>query len=114
MKAYYLIEAYEMAKLAKPILHGPFTGFPDLQYEQKAQEIRRRQDRDCDVLWAIKMEDGALSLVAVPGDDCEDCNVCDKTVNCADPYFATACGTYCETCMEEHMRECEECTREFK
>lgn len=38
---------------------------------------------------------------------------CGATVTANDPYFATPCGTFCETCMREHAKHCDVCAREF-
>jgi hypothetical protein len=54
-----------------------------------------------------------------PDDACDDpdeigCTVCDASVHREDQYFATPCGTYCSSCMQQHTKECEICAAEFE
>lgn len=44
----------------------------------------------------------------------EECNDCTAMVDSNDSYFATPCGTFCDECMEDHVKECEICAKEFE
>lgn len=46
-------------------------------------------------------------------DDVAECNGCECEVDSEEPYFATPCGTYCISCMNEHMEGCGICADEF-
>lgn len=43
----------------------------------------------------------------------ENCNTCDEEVTEHDRYFSTPCGTYCDDCMAQHVKECEVCCDAF-
>lgn len=42
-----------------------------------------------------------------------NCSDCDAPVSPDDQYYATPCGTFCDSCMSEHMAACEICRHEF-
>lgn len=42
-----------------------------------------------------------------------ECSDCECMVQREDPYFATPCGTYCNSCMGEHVLACGVCADEF-
>lgn len=47
---------------------------------------------------------------AAEGTECSDCVT---VVTPDDPYFATPCGTYCDSCMATHVEKCGVCSHEF-
>ena len=43
----------------------------------------------------------------------EECQGCEARVSEDDPHYATPCGTFCDECMEKHIKECGVCHTEF-
>jgi len=42
-----------------------------------------------------------------------ECSTCTTVVDPNEEYFATPCGTFCDSCMSDHAEECEVCASEF-
>jgi hypothetical protein len=76
---------------------------------------------------SVAIDEGGLTLVEInsegkkteaylevggePRD--EACCSCDAHVAHEDKYFSTPCGTYCEGCMEKHLKDCDICRSVF-
>ena len=52
-------------------------------------------------------EEMQIEEVTCSGDSCHTIVTSDA------PYYATPCGTFCESCMREHAKGCEICRNEF-
>ncbi len=53
-------------------------------------------------------DDDFASIIECSGEGC------DELVDIEDDYYSTPCGTFCNECMADHVRECGVCANEFE